>query len=590
MKKLLLTLMFLIGLSSQAQAQNLLATVNRTDIPVGETFLLTLTYDGSKTSNSPDLANLEQDFKVYSVSNALQTSFVNGQMSQKQQWQIALMPKTTGNISIPAIKLGQVESNPINLNIVEATSANPTPDTADNNKLKFSMNGKISNDNPYVQQQVNYTLTLYDTGGLEGNEPTFLDNAQNDWIIKKLSEPMITTKIINGKTIREIIFEYALFPQKSGKLVVPSVQFNGYYLSKARGAYDPFEEVFGGNMNAGFGFSDMFATRTPLVLKTKPIEIEVKPIALNNNGNWWLPSTEVSLFASFEPSKPTFRVGEAVNRTIYLKALGVIDSQLPNIKFSQVEGLKQYPEKALTENKVEDGELVSIKKISNVYIPNKEGRISLPEISVDWFNVKTNRIEKSTLPALNINVLPSNNTTQLAPIAEEQKIVENNNIEQRGEKIKDIAEETEEVFVQQVKLNQPYAIIVLAFFAGIIVTYLILRPRRNNADKENVKITDYKKFIIKKAKDHDIRGIRDALITWAAQHYNDDKITNLKEVEKYAKNKEFSTEIEKLMVQLYSNNNTNWDSDSFITAFEKVAAKKQLKKTKKPLPELYDNK
>ena len=89
----------------------------------------------------------------------------------------------------------------------------------------------------------------------------------------------------------------------------------------------------------------MFATRNPVVLNTKPIEVNVRPIPPANNGNWWLPAESVKLYAEWSPQRPVFKVGEAVSRTVYLKAVGVVENQLPDIKFRDVAGLKQYPEK-----------------------------------------------------------------------------------------------------------------------------------------------------------------------------------------------------------------------------------------------------
>ena len=55
---------------------------------------------------------------------------------------------------------------------------------------------------------------------------------------------MINSKIINGRQLREIQFKYALFPQKSGLLRTPDVEFRGYYLTRSRRSADVFDDVF----------------------------------------------------------------------------------------------------------------------------------------------------------------------------------------------------------------------------------------------------------------------------------------------------------------------------------------------------------
>ena len=70
MKKLLIWVMFLLSLSLNCQAANITAKVNRSPVPLGEVFTLTLTADESVNA-TPDLSVLENNFKVYSTSVSL---------------------------------------------------------------------------------------------------------------------------------------------------------------------------------------------------------------------------------------------------------------------------------------------------------------------------------------------------------------------------------------------------------------------------------------------------------------------------------------------------------------------------------------
>lgn len=344
LKKLTIFLICALTIAFNVQAQTFEAKVNRTEIPEGETFLLTLDLSGAQTNKTPDLGVLDKDFIIYSVSNAYTTKVINNDISQTRQWNLVLMPKNTGALQIPSIKLDQYQTEPITVTVRKAGETLSPQQQGQQGQPRFKIDGKIDNDNPYVQQQINYTLTIYDTGGLQGEEPVFLAGGNDEWIIKNLGEPQVKTKVINGRNIREIKFFYALFPQKSGELTAPEVRFNGFYLTRDS-RRDPFGGLFGDDMFiAGFGMTDMFATRNPVVLNTKPIKVTVLPAPAQNGGKWWLPATDVELYAQFEPANPQFKTGEAVSRTIYLKAVGVIDTQLPEINFGEVPGLKQYPE------------------------------------------------------------------------------------------------------------------------------------------------------------------------------------------------------------------------------------------------------
>ena len=576
MKKFVLSLIVSVILSANSWAQTFEARVNRSNVPEGETFLLTVELQDAKAKGTPDFSVLNQNFTTYSVSNAYRTNIINGKVSQSQQWNLVLMPNKGGKLTIPSIALDTYKTNPITINVgaiqqVGGGNNSSQPQTA--NAPRFKIEAEVDNRTPYVQQQINYTLTLYDTGGLQGDAPVFLADNENDWIIKSLGEPQIDTKTVNGRSFREIKFRYAMFPQKSGVQEIPAVRFNGYYLTKER-RNDPFAQFFDDDLFiAGFGMSDVFATRNPVALTAKPIKINVLPAAPENGGNWWLPAEDVKLHAEFNPPKPQFKLGEAVNRTIYLQASGVIDSQLPEIKFKSVPGLKQYPEKPLSEMRVENGKIIALEKITNVYIPSQVGDITLPEVSVNWFNVKTKTMEKATLPAMNIKVIgtPGNEslqqpTHQAAPQAPAPQ----------PQPLPSSAPQT---------VPNIYALSATAFVLGILLCLVVIWLWKALTTKGE---SSYKKLVIRAAKEKNLKLLRDSLLTWAAKHYTDEQILSLEDIANASQNKDFGIELDKLTSALYAKDTLGWDSASFIKIFNQVCKQKQKNPKKQEiLPNLY---
>ena len=213
MRKLIksVSLSILLGVAfiGAAWAQTFNAAVNRTEVPQGETFVLTLELADGSDSGNPDLSVLDKDFIVYSVGNAFSYNYINGVASKSRQWQIALMPKNSGKITVPSIKLGNLETQPITLNVIPASAAATEASAGTGgyqapqqmNRPKFSMTAEIGNPNPYVQQQVDYTLKIYDTGGLQGDMPQFIEDGSNNWIIRSLGEPTVGSKIVNGRSL-----------------------------------------------------------------------------------------------------------------------------------------------------------------------------------------------------------------------------------------------------------------------------------------------------------------------------------------------------------------------------------------------------
>jgi len=592
LKSLSLSILLTCVLIGASAAQTFNAVVNRTEVPQGETFVLTLELtDGADTGN-PDLSVLDKDFIVYSVGSGYNFNYMNGVSSKSRQWQIALMPKNAGQITVPAIKLDNMETAPINLNVVPA-SANDVQLSANGgyqspqqmNKPKFSMVSEVNSKNPYVQQQVDYTIKIYDTGGLQGEAPQFIEDGSNNWIIRSMGAPVVGSKIVNGRSLREITFRYALFPQKSGVLQTPEVQFNGFYLTRSRGMNDPFEDLFGARLG-GIGFADMFATRNPVMLTVKPEKVNVQPVPAANNGSWWLPAEQVSLFAEWEPRQPVFKVGEAVSRTIYLKAVGVAESQLPELNFISVAGLKQYPDKAVTSSGIENGQVVAVKKVSNVYIPTKAGKMTLPEIAVDWFNVRSNRMERAVLPPVNIEVLPGAETVVSSSPEKPQQ--PESALSDRTPKSENVGAETADLIETSVPEKIPYLPYIMAaaaFVLGLLVSWLVFGGRSKGNRVENVRDDD--KYIVRAAKAGDYRALRDGLISWARSRWNNPEITNLKDVSEMANNKDFTAQLDTLGASLYAPEGGKFNPEAFLKTFDNVRKAKIRTTIKQPLPNLY---
>ncbi len=563
MKKIALNILMFVMICNNALAQSFDATVNRNVIPEGETFVLTLELKDIDTSSSPDLSALNQDFMVLSVSNAYRTNIVNSQVSKSRQWNLVMIPKKSGEITISEIELDGYKTKPIVLKVTPA-GEEPLIKSEDINSPKFKITGEIDNNNPYVQEQINYQIKIQDVGGLQGNAPYFT-TTNDEWIVKILGEPKVENKIINGSNLREITFDYAFFPLKSGELIIPPAQFNGYYLTKTART-DPFARFFEeDDIFAGFSMNTVFANKNNVVLNTKPIKVNVKPALAGTK--WWLPAKDVKLSAEFNEPNPQFKVGEPVSRTIYMTAVGVLDTNLPEIEFASVDGVKQYPEKPISEMSVKGNDIVSLSKISNVYIPSKTGEIVLPKIEVNWFNTKTNSYEVASIPEYKINV----GGIMPAPEKEDKQVVQSQE--------KSVVE-----VVNKVDNSKIIYLLIVAFFGGILVALILTKILSKIALQPN-----NKKTIVEAAKAKNLKLLRDELIIWGQKHFPNSNIANLQDVADIFDSPVFNRELDKIRETLYANTEKDWDEKAFLDVFCNMckSLKKHKKKQKDPLPKLY---
>lgn len=591
MKKILALLTITLVLCSNAYAQTFTASTNRNKIPAGELFVLTLTYNGPLLNDEPKFSPIERAFTVYSAASSSSTQMINNSINITKQWQLSLISdKTSGNIEIPEIELGKLKSNKLTINIdnnatIENSSASQT-----DNRPQYSIKTAVDNNNPYIQQQIKYSIIIEDSGSLQISEPQFPDDIKNEWIIKTFGSPNIQNKTVDNKTVREITFNYVIFPQKSGTINLPMAKIDGFYIthkptSQARNIagnmFNNFlRDEFGDVVNI---FSEAFAQRNPIIIKTEPSTIDVRPSSNIEGINWWLPAKNVRILSEWRTPKSQFMVGEAISRDIEVEAVGVIETQLPNINFPSIEGIKQYPEKPALSSSYQEDNIVSNASTTNVYIPSKAGIFRLPSIDIFWFNTTTNKVEKTSLAEEIIEILPNKNIN----IEESNIIPENSNIS-----VKDVQKQDTKTQNNIEKINSKineYAYMGLAFLVGIFLAYIVLKPKSSN-NSHTIKSykVDYKNNVIVSAKHQDFKTLRNSLINWATERFKDEKIFNLDDIKKHIKNKDFSNELDIITANLYSEETQDWDSQNFIKCFEKINHNRVITQDSSTiLPKLY---
>lgn len=568
MKKYIFYTLLMLFLTIKSAVASIVAEVSNSVQPLGQAFTLTLTAD-ENISASPDLSVLNHNFKVYSTSVSRQNYIINGKSSASTVWQIGLIALNSGEQEIPAIKVGNESSNPLKITvtdgIVEDSAVKKAPVK---NGYKLQAEPVNQNEKYYVQQQINYDVVLTDNGSIVSGNPQFVTD-NSDWIILSLGNPQITNiKSQSGTALRQITFKYALFPQKSGTLRIPEVWFEGYAGNKDNSLNNLLnQDIF----NLAINTPSLFGFETPVSLKADSQTINILPVPADYSGKWWLPAKQVELSAEWIGEKPEFKAGEAVSRLITLKASGVTENQLPEINFKPAEGIKQYPEQPSRQGKISGQMPMAEQTVVNVYVPDKAGKLVLPEISVDWYNTATQQVEKAVIPAEEISVAAS------------------------GIVAKNIKKPTSELLplekpVPESQSIPVYVYVVIAFAGGLILGFVLFKCRFTRVIKPQCETRAYPDFLIKKAYASDFRGLRDGLISWATGFYPEKPINNLKDVADAADDEKFTALTEVILAKLYNpQDETLWNPKDFNTALKRIIKQKKQKKSKdNTLPPLYE--
>jgi len=378
------TLLLALALcTGQSQAAGLLASLDRSQVNSGETVELTLESTDVTQFGKPDLAPLEAQFDVRGTRQVNQLNGL-GDNRANTRWIVTLLPRHTGTLEIAPLQLGNLQSQALSLQV----NASAAQDQHARLEPVF-IEAELDQPSVYVQAQALLTLHIYHS------VPLFDDSSLsplqlNDARVEQLGEPRTYEKLINGVRHGVIEMRYALYPQRSGPLPIPSLTFSATLANPDQG-----QETTAQAPRAG---KQIHVSSSELSLQVK-----AKPATYPADAPW-LPARSLSLSESWSPEPDHAQVGDSLTRSLSLRAEGLSSTQLPPLPLAEVNGLRSYPDQPQLSNQHVEQGLLGIREERQALVPSRPGNIELPELQVTWWNTGADRLESSSLPARTLQV------------------------------------------------------------------------------------------------------------------------------------------------------------------------------------------
>lgn len=373
----------LLFCTAQAQAAELVASVDRSRLSSGETVELTLESTDVTQFGKPDLTPLEPLFEVRGTRQVNQLNTLSGENQAATRWIVTLLPRQNGSVVIPALQLGELQSQPIALQVVESE----TPDNP-NKRAPVFIDASLDQTSVYVQAQAVLTLRIYHSVSLYDDSslpPLQIPDAR----IEQLGDSRTYEKDIDGQRHGVIEMRYAIYPQHSGELIIPAQVFNAA-LVDAQPTQDATQGPKSGKL--------MPVTSSELLLTVK-----AKPITYPADAPW-LPARSLSLSESWNPEPDHTQVGDSLTRSLTVEAEGLSSTQLPPLPGTDVGGLRRYPDQPVLGNQNSERGLVGSREDREALVPTRTGAIELPTVDVVWWNTFEDHLEHSSLPARTLHV------------------------------------------------------------------------------------------------------------------------------------------------------------------------------------------
>lgn len=387
MRWVLITHFLIFAVAPLWAASEVVTSIDKNPIVTGDSFILTVSIDDDIDA---DVLNPEQwlgsEFEVLNLRTSRRTSMVNNSFSRTTNFTISVRaPRQVGTYQIPSLTIAGVSSDPIEMRVLAVSQSSETEAQRD-----AFIRTSLSADSVYVQEQVTLVARLYLANNLQSGNMTAPSLADAD--IAQLGKDEETYEVIDGKRYQVFQRTYLITPQRSGLMQIRSPVFSG--------------QISGDDTTSIFS---TFAAQA-VTTASQDIELEVKPIPTDWQGDW-LPAELVTLSAeivSEDETVPTQIIqGQPLTISYRLTALGSKPEQLPNVQLTDLDGANVYPEQPQSSSMLRNGQLISQKVLNVTVIPRTTGSLTIPSISLPWFNTAINRRAVTSTEAITFEVLPA---------------------------------------------------------------------------------------------------------------------------------------------------------------------------------------
>lgn len=376
---LLLLTMFITLLPLQAIAAQAEATVSKNVVAVNHVFQLTVSVDTAINPNNVDFSVLSPNFAYGQPNARSSTSFINGALSRNTTWTLAVAAKNVGTTTIPAFKIGSSQTTPITITVLKGSQTNNSATDQTNVRVTAEIDKNIL----YVGESINYRVKILI--GEQLSQASLSAPSGDGLTVSQVGQDAQHNIVQNGRRYLVITRNYQLTAEKAGKIIIQGSKFNGNAVRGANG------------FNSGI--------TVPVNEDARNITINIKPKPTAYKG-LWLPTSDLQLQQTWQPqvsnlNDVTTKVGEPITRTITLRIKDVAQSNMPNVNLTYPDTVRIYNEKPeyRTENSY------SVMTLKQVIIPRQTGKVTLPPLTINWWNTTTEKQQRSEIKGLTLNVI-----------------------------------------------------------------------------------------------------------------------------------------------------------------------------------------
>jgi hypothetical protein len=360
------------------------ATVDRNSVPIDGQVIYTITVSGGlRQAPNPELPPLDKDWTVHSAGTSRNFSMINGKVSSSSAYRYVLTPRRTGALSIgkARVKVGDstYETNPITITVTAAQGgSSPSPGLAPGEERgsgddrDLFITTSVSRKSPYVQEQLILTFRFYQRVNLL-ESPDYTAPTTTGFWSEDLPPQRTFNEVINGRRYYVTEVRTALFATAPGEFTIGPAKLECAVPSVRRNIdRDPFS-LFG---------QSMFESRK-VSLTSDPIKVTVKPLPPGAPKEFAGAVGQFDLTAKVD--RTTVPQGEPVTLNVVVTGTGNIKT-VPDLTFPALPEFKVYDSSSSSDVTKTDGVVRGTKSYQQILVPLKAGTLTIPPISLAFFD------------------------------------------------------------------------------------------------------------------------------------------------------------------------------------------------------------
>ncbi len=382
------------------------ADISHDTVGIDDTFIYSIKIESADQDADPDVNPPSFDrFELISTSRSSSISIINNSVTRGTIHNFVLKPKETGILTIGAgealYKSKSYRTKPLKVTVKEGSIVsqssrrrsspfmNPDPfdsffDMDRNLRRRDQISREdafvelsVSNENPYIYEQVVLTVLFYKKPDLMGEaslNPFQIPDVWMEELDQDAYQDMGYTYRDNQRySLHKIYFVF--YPTKSGELVLP----------KARITVSPVS----------------FFSSNPITFESDAKTLMVKPLPTESI----IPVGKFKLERSME-AKQDYYQSQPVVMKVRAEGKGRLresDIMIDN----RDDRFEIYPPKISSEKRFTENRLDSITEMEYIIIPGESGKLTVPGVSLKYFDPERKRVETDIAEEITLDFKPA---------------------------------------------------------------------------------------------------------------------------------------------------------------------------------------